>query len=340
MINYTGIPAPKFSTHGNELDYYVEGHNDTYDMITLGYAMVYNHAPEQDGIMLRKIHVPGVSKVHMKELSGMSHDVHYVSNWAIFPGDQIFNFYGNMWFQSRKMPEVSTRRQINRDVVHIDDIFSGPGRIPGCATGLTIIKNNILVATKDIQRGEVIEVARSLLLPEKSQYGAGLIEKFLWWKRPISNRQRRRNEKQAKVNNVMPMKLPKMEPYNISHSYTLLLLGNGALYQGISRGLKVSDVNVLYDWWDISSMISAQNNNDDESFDVAVDGLGSNKYSHRKLDKYNLRTKNGILCDTRMLVSFVAARNITAGEALIVNTRTDRKNRHRYPLKSFTWPCM
>jgi hypothetical protein len=47
----TGIPAPFANFEGTVLNDFIEGHNETFGLITLGYALVFNHVPEWEVCM-------------------------------------------------------------------------------------------------------------------------------------------------------------------------------------------------------------------------------------------------------------------------------------------------
>ena len=324
--------------------------------------MIYNHAPESDGIMIRKATETQHPKLSFGQSNNVqkqpSFDMLYVSNWAIFPGDQLFNFYGNLWFRSRGLAEISTRRHSNREVIHHTDVQSAHGRIPGCPTLLTRISNNRLVAAVDIEEGEYIEVARALLLPAKYQRDTILLEKFLWWRsRTPANpkgKKVRRNHHRSRSRGKPPIKInTKYEAYNSSGHYSLLLLGNGALYGGIQEGTG-QIANVQYSWWDFSIVGAPWYVSDDQNFDpveannnldvmIAEDGT-SQMYSKNSqlvyLGPSRKRSKNGILCNTRMFVSFIASRKIKVGDELIIDLQIDSVTGRRYASHEFASQCL
>jgi len=86
------VPKHIISPHkSGNLGDYVETFNDTHVILSMGYLQILNHASKNDGIMLSKHLHP---EVDFEEYTEKSLDVVAVSNWYIFPGDQIFSHYG------------------------------------------------------------------------------------------------------------------------------------------------------------------------------------------------------------------------------------------------------
>lgn len=249
-----GFAAPRYVTLWNELDQYVEAYNDTHHLLSGGHYNLFNHAPKH--LMLitkarktgRWIHYDGSASV----------DTASVAVSSIKPGDQIFSFYDSDWFALRNIQEINPLDLVDSspDIIHVDNIHSSPGRIPGCSTKLTKIRKyrdpdtgrsaTELVARRNITRGSVIEVTRALLLSEGTFLEPEPLNSFLWWKKGYSHRKydpRDRDRSNVRVVNT---------PYNHTDNYAVLQSGNGGLYHAYRRG--PSEVNVDYDWWDLSAI--------------------------------------------------------------------------------------
>eukprot|EP01034_Spumella_vulgaris_P023000 gene23000-29187_t len=407
-----GIPTLRSATSWNILENYVDGISDTH-----GYAMIFNHAPSSEGRMTNKAHRE-LSKVHygvrnknqMEEGRKMrvnpsnrrgqfdenfSQDQDYVSNWAIFEGDQIFSFYGDNWFSNKKFGEVNTRQQTNRDVTHIDDVhdkrrpllapndttsrlFSTPitsRKVPGCTTLLTVYdaSTQTLRAARDIRRGTIIEVSRALLVPEFSQLKPGPLQQFLWWsahwrETKASDAATRRRlgseDPQNTISNsyhissdssshrhyfqtekrryTVPTDIPEgmnliskvllndTSAYDpLKEDYTMILLGNGALYSGILGTFKTEEVKVSE-----REMMGGLDEDSDSSGE-----------SYREIMTYfdtssNYDQKVGEQCRSQMMVSFTASRDIQRGEELIIDVMIDQDTGFRYPHPNFVNQCL
>eukprot|EP01038_Epipyxis_sp_PR26KG_P010945 gene10945-14697_t len=349
--NSIGIPIPDDLRRGNELDLYVEQFNRTHDVLTLGYALLVNHATNFDGYMTAKEFNQRdyyeENKLRYKYHDGDSSDVRYYNKWTLFPGDQIFIQYGDDWFSSRGLEETSVRQTLNRDLIHIDDVHNEVGRIPGCASLLTKFENNKLVAAVDIKQGEYIEVVRALLIPEEERFfSSGPIREFVWRKKEA------KKIDEVKYDYLYTTRINShVEAYNPFEPYYLVLLGHGLLYGDNDNGDKIPNVN--YDWWSLS-MIGI----DDTDEFSASESKESDRYCNSSYPsgiernypedinestkfciKSFRRTIYGPPCATRMFVSFVANRNIIAGEELVIDLEVDEYG-FRYASHNFASQCL
>jgi hypothetical protein len=303
-----------------------------------------NHITNYEGMRKDSPH-PEKNKYLFRnhQLSG---GVDYITNWTIFPGDQVFVDYGENWFPSRKLEEFSPRVATNRDVVHIDDIHSGVGKIPGCSTLLTRFEDNKLIATMDIAKGSFIEVARALLLPITSDLiNGGPVTELLWWKTG--------EEESETTTKHEYMYAPKIEthinPYNPYSKYAIVMFGNGMLYTASENA---EEANVEYDWWDVAFSgvveetlaIETQekdlycNVNDEYNLSSTTTEIEDNSTTICK--KYFRRTHRGIACSTRMMISFIAKKDIKVGEELVVDLFVDQTTGFRYPNLDFSNQCL
>jgi hypothetical protein len=334
-----GIIVPKYTTSNNILEQYVEGMNETHDVVSLGYGMLYNHAPTADGKMLVKDMFNNIDKSLLNYDIKQRRCVKYVSNWAIFPGDQIWSFYGDEWFEQRELHEVSSRQQINRNVIHIDNIHNSSTRIPGCPSLLTFIDpiTNQIKAKRNIKKGDIIEISRGLLIPERIQLISNSMSKYLWYnyidEKTLTNYE---NMKIfiSKTPSLSPETITYIEKndgeiYNKSSRYSMLLLGHGALYS--SSTINNAIANVDYNWYYI---------NDDKGGIINYVDLDGNFINKQNIKKTKKSNKKRSKCSLTMLVKFNANRDINIGEILSVDLYIDETTNRRYPNKKFSNQCL
>ena len=189
-----GIPIPISTVFHTELINYVEGHNETHASVTLGYSMMFNSSPMTVKSMVRKEMLYFYSSedgvYSFSNNRGVSEDMVLSVNHEIFPGEQLFLYYGSSWFEDRNMRDMFSLQQdnvllkdsmkISMDNAFVDDQLVS---IPGCATLFTYFDATTqkLHAATDIPRGTIIEVSRALLLPEEAMVNAEALTDFLWW---------------------------------------------------------------------------------------------------------------------------------------------------------------
>eukprot|EP01038_Epipyxis_sp_PR26KG_P012650 gene12650-16959_t len=313
------IPLSNEIKEESVADLYIEGLNDTHNSLTLGYALVYNHAPLADGHMLSKYNDPDEALHEFKYHPDKTFNIHYKTLWTLFPGDQIFSWYGDQWFVGR-LEELSTRKTSNRDVLHIDDVQQSPGRIPGCAHKYTKIIGQHLISKEFIPKDTTIEIARALLLPfSQNLVRSGPLTEFVWFsssaKEPVL---------------TLPFKYGEDKSfYNSSLPYVVSMLGNGMLYSAVPEN---TIPNVNYDWWDLSmeGIIPPPSSTTCDSSSESSECV----YSNLK------RTEYGSLCATQMLVSFIANRDILIGELLTIDLKEDPITGFRYANDRFASQCL
>eukprot|EP01038_Epipyxis_sp_PR26KG_P005181 gene5181-7209_t len=332
------------------LDLYVESYNESHASLTLGYSLVYNHAPIKDGRMVSK--KKDYDKYyHFKYMNESSNYCDYFTHWTIFPGDQIFSYYGEGWFEQRGYEEASTRHTLNTDVLRVENAHTKFGRIPGCTTKYTIFDNDSkqLYSAIDIPRGTIVEIARVLLIPVSPAllFEGKLLNEFLWWKPPLVHF----NE------SVEPA--PTWEtgthssPYDKKINHAVVLLGRGMLYGSSNDSLSgmIKVPNIKYDWWDIS-MIGIESTEFPDIFDYCeedenedggdneTDDSEDNDEDKNGICEERRMTKNNFLCSSQMFVSFTATRDIMEGEQLIIDLKTDLATGFRYTNTAFGDECL
>ena len=181
-----GIPV-HISTHrDNILDNYVEGYwEPNMSMVTLGYAMVYNHAPDKF-YTLKKHTAPqpvveALSHLDINEPDS-STVVVYSTNSKISRGDQILNYYGETWFRGPKRPteEINPCSNPSVDGLCRVDLASATV-LPGCPMQFASLARGKLFASVNIKAGTVIEVSRALVLPVSQMHGSRGLQSLLWY---------------------------------------------------------------------------------------------------------------------------------------------------------------
>ena len=83
--------------------------------------------------------------------------------------------YGDDWFEAREEDEILPQI-VGGDYYRVDDPATGRERVPGCphqTTALDYVSGG-LRARRGLAAGEVIEVARALLLPPGAAEGSAL----------------------------------------------------------------------------------------------------------------------------------------------------------------------
>lgn len=332
-----GIPIPVSSIYSNELINYVEGHNSTHAIVTLGIAMMMNHLPDTWKPMTRKESYALYSRRSgIRGLSrsfGISQDTIITANYDIYPGEELLSFYGWSWFEDRKMemflenkgnlrytPRASASND-NGDLISSEENTFAASTLPGCPTLLTQFDENSgrLTAAAALLAGQIIEISRALLLPVAQMSVPNALEDFLWWPSTPTHMLFRSKDGTHYAD-------PYAVGFDEHEPYALLLLGNGALYSPN----KTSDANVLYDWWNISSLHREHPQAEDEQ--------------NPSCFQDNIQECT-TACSTTAFVSFAAARDIAVGETLSVylSTYYDYVHRveRRFPLAtSFKQNCM
>jgi len=154
-------------------------------MVTLGYAMVYNHAP--DSFYSLKKHTapqPVVEAISHLEINDpdSSTVVVYSTNRKISRGDQILSYYGDTWFRGAKRPTEEINPCSNPGVdglCHVD--LASATVLPGCPLKFTTLSRGKLYASINIPEGTVIEVSRALILPVSQMHGSRGLQSLLWY---------------------------------------------------------------------------------------------------------------------------------------------------------------
>ena len=164
----------------------------------------------------------------------------------IAPGQQIFSHYGDSsWFTARGIQEYSFQDMESRHFDSSKDIRSDPYVLPGCPTLLTIAYENSLYAQKDIKRGQVIEIARVLLVPERFLEISAPLDVFVWWHPSTRGTKKFKGFPRPAIPGA----------YNTSESYGIVLTGHGSLYDGV-RNPEEDVANVAYDWWSLEDFLA------------------------------------------------------------------------------------
>jgi hypothetical protein len=251
--------------------------------------------------------------------------------------EQILIHYGSDWFEDRGWTELDEPTLAAADSNTQHDL-------PGCVDGNTVLQNNLLVAKRLLRAGDVIEVARALLIPDWAIIEDSPLVDLLWW--PLSSDSTGScateecelgNSMEGNCGAFSRSKLRRRElrsslgsPYHVAPwnrttaSYAVLLTGYGGLYghatEKISQPQKgdTEDVlryqrepNVKYDWYDVGS--------------GATEDRGSDR---------------GGTCSLLMLVSFSATREIQPGEALVADLSLDIVSHRRYVRDDFASLCL
>lgn len=274
--------------------------------------MVYNHAPLWEDQMLKKRHNKSSQLMKFQHFKDDSFDTDCRAARDIRPGEQIFNWYGDDWFENRGQVEVSPRSQIGGEFCSVEDPMRHPNRIPGCPTGLTTVKESRVFASTLIRKGEIIETARVLRIPELQVGNSGPIEEFLW---------RTDRRKGDRANHT---------------SFVLLPLGYGAFYK--SPPTPRAKPSVSYSWWQPDFLGLSR----DKSHHFEGDndeGAGSSCGAEDAPCTVGPKIPPDVVCSDRMFVSFRALRNIYRGEELTVPLRVDRFSGHRYVTRNFSGRC-
>lgn len=238
------------------LDHYAFGAHDEFTgALATGYAMMYNHMPT--GRASAKI-VRGSSLIPGPRVDDFLVDYFVVAQRDIAKGEEIFSNYGDAyWFQQRGIkfidaiaaatsgaaaataeltpPPITTTTSITDSdaaAAH-DDVAARASpvewsmELPGCPSRTTQIVGGRVYSTQFIEKGEVIEVARSLELPEL--FKANLtIARYAWFA-------------------------------ELWPDVAMLVLGNGAVYRGVDMSndaahtVNTALVNVVYAWHPVAA---------------------------------------------------------------------------------------
>jgi hypothetical protein len=327
MQKCIGIPVPLDAVPHTELVNYIEGYNSTHGLVLLGHGMLYNHLPSShNSASVRKFPLQTSGQLRFITSSERSSDVIFESNGYIQNGEQLFTSYGNDWFRNRDQVELEFPHKPDslgyyRHLSLYSDLESGV--LPGCPTLLSKYQGSRLVATLGLRKGQIIEVARALLLVERDHEKLGVMAEVLWWRTP------KYSNVTEEINRNDEQNFYKVAKFNKSFTYSLLLSGNGALYSanGDWDGMKP---NVEYSWWSPERTSNCNNNNDRCENQQNSSCLTSPSSSD-----------NCLVCDTKMFVKFTAKRNIGPGEPLIVDLHRNPEHPFiRYVANDFANVCL
>jgi len=309
-----GIPVLSDSTETTELAHYVEGLNSTHNLVTLGFSMLYNHASHDDagGYMINK-YTSDTKLMTFNEPYGTSWDISFFSAREIKKGEQLFSHYGEQWFPARNLTEIAPYAEIGGEYCLAEEPHKHFTRIPGCPHGWTSVVQGRVYAKRAFSSGEYVEVSRVLRLTEAGMKGSGPIEHFLWYL-PGSQGNLQDNE----------------DGQYVAETYTLLLLGHGALYQPPREPLAPS---LMYSWWTAECILGNKYNCQHQEEGQNEDCTISNATS----DCLWVPSEND--CSSRMFISFRASRDIAEGEELTIDLFVDSWTKRRYPSHTFPKVC-
>jgi len=342
-----GIPVPINSINRTALEDYCEGYNSTHKLVTLGYAMLYNHASPKDDLMLETL-IADTESLAFHEPFGMSSDVFYQATRKIYEGEQIFNNYGDLWFKSRGLQGFAPNSDVGGQFCKLENPHNHNTRIPGCPHAVLSFKNNRLYAKNDLRSGEYVEVSRLLRLEEKYLHNSGPIEQLVWRGADQYFLSRQLNEEAGE--NIAGSNHPQSSTK--SHQYVLLLLGYGALYQ--SPEIQGEAATLSYSWWTEECLPGGMLSKGDKGSEAADTGLKVPSVGftyHNYQDPWSGARCTGnwyktcdwsplkAQCTSRMFISFQASRDILAGEELTVDLRVDPLTRSRFTRPEFPQEC-
>ena len=205
------IPIPVELIQYTLLDNYVFG-DDRGALVVLGYAMVYNHDDDSSVHYGTANHLPSY-----RSIDGSPDSFFYASH-DIKEGEEIFSQYGGeRWFAERKIPYIKSK--LGHSTLNNSIVF------PGCPASLVEIVGGRLFATQIIYPGDIIEVARGLVIAGNIANSPNLAP-YVW--RSARN----------------------YDEHETEAASAMLLLGYGALY-----GPKHDkNANVAYDWWTVDNI--------------------------------------------------------------------------------------
>ena len=294
-----GIPVPSSVHRSNILDNYVEGYPlADWNLVTLGYAMVYNHGPAPFHMLSKYMDDSIVESISHLDISEehSSTVVTYFANRNISRGDQILNNYGETWFVGPSRPvEVNPCADTSDRRCHVD--IASAVVLPGCPMKFTTLSKAKLYARQIIRAGTIIEVSRALVLPVAQMSGSRGLQSLLWYF--------------AKSSGDADEELA---------------------FQLLKRGVRLTYTNFAAT---MESQSSAEISNDGELTTTAIPLIGNNALlllgygsffspsedANVVFSRFRLEGEEISSCKEKsaMLVSFTATRDIPAGELLTVN---------------------
>jgi hypothetical protein len=207
---FLSLDVPSKVVKGSILDKYVFSSGvEGVDSLILGYAMIYNHMQSNESTVML---IGSRRHITSQRANRETEDFAVFAKRDIVQGEEIFSNYGdgNSWFRQRNLVEVPLSA-----VAKASSYQLFAKALPGCPVGNVETFAGRLYAAQMIMKGEIIEVARALLLPELFKANSTL-RKYSW--------------------------------YSETDDTAMLLLGNGALYRAADNG-DMQSVNLLYGWY-------------------------------------------------------------------------------------------
>jgi hypothetical protein len=200
-----GIMVPMEHTSQTILEFYASAHIPDIDNIIFGLMYICNHH-EHNSVIFKP---PFEVQSKRKGFVGSSLRFPLIAVRNITKGSEIYVSYGtNEWFKQRNLTEFkSTEEESPKYPL-----------LPGCARSNIREHRGRLFTGQAIRKGEVVEVARALIIPAHKAV-QGPMQQYVWFKQ-----------------NAHDLK------------GAILLLGNGALYRPPSSG-KLGDANLNYTWF-------------------------------------------------------------------------------------------
>lgn len=314
-----GVPVHLSAVYWSELMNYSEGYNGTHALLTLGNSMLYNHIPDPDQELVRKYMSRGNGFLEFRQPFGRSIDIDFVARRPTEIGEELLSHYGYDWFEDRGIGEV---RKTSDEVISHDNT-----RLPGCAQDYVQLTQNQITAKQFIPAGAIIETARAVLIPEWAIVQDGPLVDLLWWnpatnalsleRNPLSGELLDSKLEYRKVIRSVLGSPYRVAPWDRSNtSYAVLLTGSGSLYshcQEVSGTFTASaDGELSMDSEPVTQVVREAN--------VQYAWLESSTV-----------TDNPLL----RLVTFTAARDISAGEELVVPLMLDPVTHRRYVQPDF-----
>jgi len=182
-------------------DMYVFSHTPEYTDLVLGYGMIYNSNANHSLRMHSSLRPSARVAVGTPEGPPPLLDFYITAHYDIPKGQEMFTDYGGApWFEEKGIPFLAAPEE-DAGVL-----------LPGCASGKAEIIRGRVYATQLIQPGEVVEVARALVLPGSMGDGS-MLERLMWFRKDWQEN-------------------------------AMLVLGYGALYEGAEPGT----ANLHYGW--------------------------------------------------------------------------------------------
>lgn len=250
------IPIPYNVLYCTEFVNYVEGYNGSHGLLPTGIAVLLNHPIDQNKANLRKWMSTQTNQWIFEYSNEPSIDILFEFMSYVDPGEDLLIDYGEDWFDNREINPITL------PLNSIEESSISMITLNTCPMKYIEIKENKLIAKRNIPAGITLEITRALLIPiTQSLITSYPLQETLWFGRNYTIHE----DSMLDNEYCSPMKAL---PYDSLLDYTMFVTGFGSFYGVTSVKHKETheitwkqSANVEYNWLFLEETQDHQVNN-------------------------------------------------------------------------------